>query len=41
MTPELHSVITATGSCIPSRCVRNQDFLEERLFDAETRVLRA
>lgn len=33
MTPELHSVITATGSCIPSRCVRNEDFLDQRLFE--------
>jgi 3-oxoacyl-[acyl-carrier-protein] synthase-3 len=33
MTSELHSVITATGSCIPSRCVRNEDFLAARLFE--------
>jgi 3-oxoacyl-[acyl-carrier-protein] synthase III len=30
---EIHSVITGTGSCIPSHRVVNQDFLEHRLFE--------
>ena len=33
MTNDFHSVIVATGSCIPSRCVPNEDFLEHRLFE--------
>jgi 3-oxoacyl-[acyl-carrier-protein] synthase-3 len=30
---EIHSVITATGSCIPSHRVVNEDFLEHHLFE--------
>jgi len=33
MTHEFCSVITATGSCIPTRCVVNEDFLGHRLFE--------
>lgn len=33
-TREFCSVFVGTGSCIPSRRVRNQDFLENRLFEA-------
>jgi len=33
MPDELHSVIVATGSCIPDRCIPNEDFLGHRLFE--------
>ena len=33
MTSEFLSVIVATGSCIPARCVLNEDFLDHRLFE--------
>ena len=33
MTNEFSSVITATGSCIPTQCVVNEDFLGHRLFE--------
>jgi 3-oxoacyl-[acyl-carrier-protein] synthase III len=33
VTNDFHSVIVATGSCIPSQCVLNEDFLEHRLFE--------
>jgi 3-oxoacyl-[acyl-carrier-protein] synthase-3 len=33
MANEFSSVITATGSCIPTRCVRNEDFLDLRFFE--------
>ena len=33
MTGEFSSVIVATGSCIPTRCVRNEDFLDHHLFE--------
>jgi 3-oxoacyl-[acyl-carrier-protein] synthase-3 len=33
MVSEFSSVITATGSCIPTRCVCNEDFLDHHLFE--------
>ena len=33
MTDGLRSVIVATGSCIPTRCVPNDEFLDHRLFE--------
>ena len=33
MTGDFLSVIIATGSCIPSRCVPNEDFLAHTLFE--------
>jgi 3-oxoacyl-[acyl-carrier-protein] synthase-3 len=33
MTNEFASVIVSTGSCIPARCVPNEDFLDHRLFE--------
>ncbi len=35
MAHGISSVIVATGSCIPTRRVPNEDFLDRRLFDAE------
>ena len=33
MSAAFHSVIVATGSCIPERCVPNEGFLDHRLFE--------
>ena len=33
MPAEFHSVIVATGSILPDRCITNRDFLDRRLFE--------
>jgi 3-oxoacyl-[acyl-carrier-protein] synthase-3 len=37
MTDDIRSVIVATGSCIPTRCIPNGDFIDHRLFEGHGR----
>ncbi|MCB0666190.1 MAG: ketoacyl-ACP synthase III [Saprospiraceae bacterium] len=35
----IYSIITGTGSYIPPRCIRNEDFLENEFFDKDGRLI--
>ena len=39
MNGTIYSVITGTGNYIPSRCIKNEDFLTNEFYDTDGKKL--